>query len=344
MNNQFFNNKNGDDVIDIKFNSEFIKKFKKNISRIIIIFLIVIIALNSYYVLDSKQAGVIVRLGEVSHVEYQAGIHIKYPFIDQVRKVNYQEVYKMEYGYQTEITGTEKSNPEYVDVTDESQVIVDAANNNASIILLSLAIQYKIKEPDNYLFKVDDVEGTLRLALEDVIRNTLQAFSLDEARTNKEYIDEEILPQLQNKLDTYEIGIQITSVQTQNVELLPAVEEAYNQKENANQYMNAKLEEAQKYNNTIIPQAEAEAEKLVEEATGYKAEVIANAKAAVAQFEALYAEYQVNPEIVKEKYYIEAMNQFIRNNNMVLDLTNDSDIYKFYNLENKDAVKQNIAN
>ena len=79
------------------------------------------------------------------------------------------------------------------------------------------------------------------------------------------------MPRLQKKLDRYEAGVEITSVKTQNVELLPAVEEAYRQKENANQYMNGKLEEAEKYNNTVLPQAEAEAERLIEDASGYKA-------------------------------------------------------------------------
>jgi membrane protease subunit HflK len=342
MNNEFNSNNDNEKVIDINFN-KFKKNAKKSISAIVLIVVLALFGLNSFYVLDSRENAVVLRFGQINHVETEAGLHFKIPVADTVRKVSTEKVYEMEYGFRTALSGTKNTNPEYVDAEDEAQVIVDGSNNNASLAILNLIIQYKIDDPSDYLFKVDDVEGTLRLALEDVIRNTYQSFSLDDARTNKEVIDSVISPELQQKLDNYEAGIKITTVKTQNVELLPAVEEAYRQKENATQYMKGKLEEAEKYNNTIIPQAQAEAQKLEEEAFGYKAEVLANAKAAVAQYEALYTEYLANPNIVKEKYYIDAMRQFITNNNIIVDITKDSDIYKFYNLENDNFIKQQIS-
>ncbi len=319
------------------------KGAKKSIVAIVIIVLLVFLGLNSFYMVDSRENAVVLRFGQVSKVETSAGLHFKMPIADTVRKVPTEKIFEMEYGYKTALAGTKNTNPEYITSNDEAKVIVDGANNNASLIMLSLIVQYKIDDPTDYLFKVDDVEGTLRLALEDVVRNSYQTFTLDDARTNKEKIDDVILPELQMKLDNYEAGLHITTVKTQNVELLPAVDEAYRQKENANQYMKGKLEEAEKYNNTIIPQAQAEAQKLEEEAFGYKAEVIANAKAAVAQYEALYKEYLTNPEIVKEKYYVEAMQNFVTQNNIVLDLTNESDIYKFFNLDNEDVIKQQVS-
>ncbi|MCT4543111.1 MAG: FtsH protease activity modulator HflK [Vallitalea sp.] len=341
--NTNFNNNNKDDVIDVNF-GKMKKNAKKSITIAIVVLLVAFIVLNSFYMLDNRESAVVLRFGQVHKVlQKDAGLHFKVPIADAVIKVPTGKIYEMEYGFRTAQMGTKSTNPEYIDAQDEAKVIVDGANNNASLVLLNLIIQYKINNPRDYLFKVDDVEGTLRLALEDVVRNSYQTFTLDDARTNKEIIDKEIMPELQHKLDTYEAGIVITTVKTQNVELLPAVEEAYRQKENANQYMKGKLEEAEKYNNTIIPQAQAEAQKLEEEAFGYKAEVIANAKAGVAQYEALYEEYKVNPLIVKEKYYIEAMKEFITNNNMILDITNDSDIYKFYNLENDNFIKQKIS-
>jgi membrane protease subunit HflK len=141
------------------------------------------------------------------------------------------------------------------------------------------------------------------------------------------------LPELQRKMNSYESGVKIIEVKTQNAELLPAVDEAYKQVEKANQYKNGKLEEAQKYRNTVIPQAEAEAIKLIEGAKGYKAEVVSRGKAGVAEFEALYTEYQKNPEIVKEKYYVESMKEFITNNNIIVDTTKSGQIHKFFNMD-----------
>lgn len=342
MSDQFNQNQNREDVIDVNFN-KFKKGAKGLVTTVIIVLLAAFLGLNSFYMLDDREQGVILRFGQFYRVEENAGPHFKMPIVETVRKVPTEKVFEMEYGYRTTIAGTKTSNPEYADASDEAQVIVDGANNNASIALLNLTILYKINNPVNYLFKVDDVEGTLRLALEDVVRNTYQAYTLEDARTDKKKIDDDIKPALQKKLDTYGAGLEIQSVQTQNVELLPAVDEAYKQKENAKQYKNGKLEEAEKYYNTIIPQAEAEAQRLREEASGYKAEVIANARASVAQYEALYKEYLNNPDIVKEKYYIESMSHFIKNNNIVLDGTNGSSIHKFFNLDNENIIKEQVS-
>ena len=220
---------------------------------------------------------------------------------------------------------------------------MDAANNNASIALIELIIQYKIADPVDFLFRVDDVTGTLRLALEDVIRTSVQGYTLDQAKTQKELIDQDILPALQKKMDDYSSGIEIVLVGTQNVQFLPNVEGAYQQKENANQYKNGKVEDAQRYYNTVIPQAQAEAKQLEEEAYAYRAQTIANANAAVAEFNALYDEYLNNPGILKEKYYIESMTWFLQHNTIVVDSTSNGEIYKFYNFDQNEVVKEALT-
>lgn len=336
-----FYKKDDEDVIDIN-----LEKIKGSARKIFAIAVTVIIALilllNSFYVLENKENAVILRFGKISSVVTDAGLHFKIPLIEQVEKVDVQSVYSMEYGFRTAKKGTEYSQPVYEDYKEEATVIVDASNNNASIVLISIIVEYKKADAEKYLFNVDDVEGTLRLALEDVVRTTLQSFTLDDAKNRKEDIGKNIKPLLQKKMDDYDSGVLITSARTQNVEFLPNVENAYQQKENANQYKNSKQEEADKYLNTVIPQAEAEAAKLREEASGYKAERLANARAAVAEFNALYEEYKNNPNVLKEKYYIEAMSVFLKNNKVVVDLSANGDIYKFYNFDENNLVKEQI--
>lgn len=322
-------------VIDVNFNEQmkkFGKYFKHTLSTLVIIFVLFILAIGSIYRLETGTVGVITRFGAVQGVNEQAGIHFKVPFIDKVQKVDVQKVHKMEYGFRTSAPGTTLNDPAYSDEAAEEQVIVEAKSNNASIILLNLIVRYQVQDPINLLYEVDDVEGTMRLALEDVIRNTLPSFSIDEALQNKELIDEAILPKFQKKLDKYNTGIKIIQVTTQNVSLLPAVEETRQKVEESNQYKQGKEEEAQKYANTVLPKAQAEASKLYEDAKGYSAEVIANAKADVAEFEALYSEYIKNPNVVKEKYYLEAMQEVFNNNELIIDQTKNSNFLKFYNV------------
>lgn len=327
-------------TIDVDF-----EKFKRNLKKFGVIILVplilVIVLVNSVYILENKENGVVLRFGQLQSVVAKPGINFKFPFIDTVTKVDVRTIYNMEYGFRSKEKQSNSSIAEYADQEAEAKVIVDGANNNASIALIELIIQYRIKDPVNYLFKVDDVIGTLNLALEDIVRTSLQSFTLDEAKTQKELIDEAIKPRLQKKIDDYQIGIEIVLVGTQNVQFLPSVEEAYQQKENANQYKNGKKEDAEKYYNTVIPKANAEARKLIEDANAYKAEIVANANANVAQFNALYDQYLRNPDIVKEQYYIEAMTAFFLKNQVIISPSSDKNIHKFYNFSDN-AAKNDV--
>lgn len=294
------------------------------------------------YKVDIGWNAVITRFGKVIKIETKDGLHAKLPFIDRLEKVNVQQIRKLEYGYRTLREGSERKDPEYQDVMDEAMVIVDAKGNNSSVVLTNIVVRYRITDPYKYLYKVDDIEGTMMLALEDCVRNAAQVFTLNEALTNKSLIDDEIFPEYQKVLNKYDAGIQVVEVKTQNTELLPEVDQAYQQVEEANQFKNSKIQEAMKMKNMLIPQAEAEAKKLTEGAIGDAAITIANAKASVAQYNSLYEEYVKNPDIVREKYYVESMKEFIKNNKVIVDLTQKGDIYKFYNMD-QNAVKQQIA-
>lgn len=300
------------------------------------------ILLGTVYKMDIGWNGVITRFGKVVKIETKDGLHAKLPFIDNLQKVNVQQIRKLEYGYRTIREGGDGRDPEYQDVPEEAMVIVDAKGNNSSVVLTNIVVRYRIIDPYKYLYKVEDLEGTMMLALEDSVRNATQIFTLNEALTNKSIIDEEIYPEFQKVLNQYDAGIQVVEVKTQNTELLPEVDQAYQQVEEANQFKNSKIQEAMKMKNMLVPQAEAEAKKLTEGALGDAAITVANAKASVAQYNSLYEEYIKNPDVVREKYYVEAMKEFIKNNKVVVDLTDKGEVYKFYNMD-QSAVKQQIA-
>jgi len=316
-------------------------KVSKNLIGLIGILIIAVIVVKSgFYKLDSGYHAVVTRFGEVHHVETEEGFKFKIPVIDNAIKVNVEKRHKMEYGYRTHVEGDETRAPEYKDYNLESLVIVEATGDNSSLILTELIITYKINDAVSYLFNVDDVEGTVRLALESVLRDTVAKHTRDQALLEKQVIDTAIMPALQKKLNGYGTGVLVTEVKTQNNTLLPSVEEAYRQVEQSNQIKNSRLEQAQKYRNTVIPAAAAEATAVIESAKSYKANVLANARSEVAQFNALYSEYIINPDIVKEQYYIETMIEFLKNNNIVIDGTSGEGIYKFYNMTEGNSIPE----
>lgn len=322
------------------------KGIGKIIKKIAIIAIIGWVGLNilfgTVYKIDIGWNGVVTRFGKVVKIETKDGLHAKLPLIDSLQKVNVQQIRKLEYGYRTIKEGDEGRDPEYEDVLDEAMVIVDAKGNNSSVVLTNIVVRYRIIDPYKFLYKVDDLEGTMMLALEDCVRNATQIFTLNEALTNKSIIDAEIFPEFQKLMNQYDAGIQVVEVKTQNTELLPEVDQAYQQVEEANQFKNSKIQEAMKMKNMLVPQAEAEAKKLTEGAMGDAAITVANAKASVAQYNSLYEEYEKNPDVVREKYYVEAMKEFFKNNKVVVDLSAKGDIYKFYNMD-QNAVKQQVV-
>ncbi|WP_105615969.1 FtsH protease activity modulator HflK [Vallitalea okinawensis] len=334
------NNEHDDNVIDIDKTKVPFKLVKNLIITGIVLIFLLYIGFNSVFIVDSGEQAVVTRFGQFESVRSE-GLNVIIPVIDQYTIVDVQRKHKMEYGFQTVQQGNEKQEAVYNSKLEEGTVIVNAADNNASIVLLELIIQYRIADPVQYLYKVDDVEGTLKLVLEASVRDAFQTFTFEDARTNKQAIDAVIKKDLQQTMRDYQSGIEITTVNIQNVELLPTVQEAYKQKENANQYMKGKLEEAEKYENTVIPQAEAEAEKMMQDAEAHRANVIAEANAAVAEFDALYNEYINNPEIVKEKYYLEAMEAVINNNDIVINNTQAGDLNIFYNVDDQ---KEKVVN
>lgn len=330
-------------IIDINKNDKF-NQFKNHFTRLGFMTAVVIVAVmvvfSSVYRLETGTVAVITRYGNILPVNETAGIHFKVPFIDRVQKVNVQEVKEMQYGFRVKKEGTTTEAPGYDTLSEEETVIVNGKSNNASIVLLNLIVRYQVEDPISYLYEVDELEPTMRLALEDVVRNTMQTFTMNQAVEQKEEIDKAILPMLQKKLNKYRSGLKITQVTTQNVDYLAQVDEARQKVEEANQYKRGKEEEAEKYVNTIIPTANAEATKLYQGAKGSSAQVISQARADVANFEALYSEYLKNPKVVKEKYYLESMQEVIKNNQLIIDQTSTGNLLKFFDINDK-AVKLN---
>lgn len=335
---------NEDVVIDVNFNEK-MKKFGNNLKKIVLTVLAMIILfillLGSVYRLETGTVAVITRFGDILTINDKAGIHFKIPTVDQVQKVNMQQVTEMQYGFRTGKERPNDSTPEYTATSDAEQeepVIVNGKSNNASIVLLNLIVRYQVADPISYLYEVDQLETTMRLALEDVVRSAMQTFTMDQAVEQKEEIDKAVLPALQKKLDNYKAGIKITQVTTQNVEYLAEVDAARQKVEESNQYKRGREEEAEKYINTVIPTAEAEATRLYEDAKGYSAEVVAQANADVAEFEALYSEYIKSPEVVKEKYYIQAMQEMLKKNEFIIDQTDSGNLLKFFDINKKIAT------
>lgn len=273
------------------------------VKPVAIIAIAVVIALalgatSCFYTVDDKQQAVVTTFGKVTDV-VDAGIHFKLPFgIQQARKVNTNVYQKIELGYRS---GDNEFNE------SESTMITGDYN----IVNVDFFVEYKIADPVRYLYSSDEPELILRNLIQSQVRNVVGSSSVDAVLTDgKENIQMQVKELVTQILEEYDIGLTLVDVKIQDAEPPTAeVIEAFKAVETAKQKAETVINDAKAYQNAQIPDAQAKADKLIQNAEYLKQKRINEAVEQVAMFEAMYTEYEQNPGITRSRMYYEAISQ-----------------------------------
>ena len=281
------------------------KKKKPDFSRagrttlvVVLVLLIVGMGLTCFYTVDDKQQAVVTTFGKVTDV-VDAGIHFKLPFgIQQARKVNTNVYQKIELGYRS-------GDNEFTE--SESTMITGDYN----IVNVDFFVEYKIADPVRYLYSSDEPELILRNLIQSQVRNVVGSSSVDAVLTDgKENIQMQVKELVTQILEEYDIGLTLVDVKIQDAEPPTAeVIEAFKAVETAKQKAETVINDAKAYQNAQIPDAQAKADKLIQNAEYLKQKRINEAVEQVAMFEAMYTEYEQNPGITRSRMYYEAISQ-----------------------------------
>ena len=266
------------------------------------IFVIVGIA-TCFYTVDDKQQAVVTTFGKVSDVT-DAGLHFKLPFgIQQVEKVDVNVYQKIELGYTTDNNGVVVTN------TSESTMITGDFN----IVNVDFYVEYKITDPVKFLYSSNNPELILKNLIQSQVRNVVGSSTVDSVLTDgKESIQMQVKELVTQILAEYDIGLTLIDVRIQDAEPpTTEVNEAFKAVETAKQTAEAVVNEAKAYENAQIPNAEAQADKLLQNAEYLKTERVNEAVEAVAMFEAMFIEYEQNPEITRSRMYYEAISKVL---------------------------------
>ena len=280
----------------------------KNLGTTILLVLLIIViasgALSCFYTVDDKQQAVVTTFGKVTDIT-NAGVHFKLPFgIQSVQKVNVNVYQKIELGYST-------SGEDYYDVTNESESTMITGDYN--IVNVDFFIEYKISDPVQYLYSSNSPELILRNLIQSQVRNVVGSSSVDAVLTDgKENIQMQVKDLVTQILDEYDIGLTLVDVKIQDSEPpTQEVIEAFKAVETAKQQAEAVINEAKAYENAQLPQAQAEADQLIQNAEYLKQKRINEAKEQVAMFTAMYEEYKRNPDITRSRMYYEAIQEIL---------------------------------
>jgi membrane protease subunit HflK len=265
---------------------------------------------TGFYIVDQGSRGVVLRFGQ--HVETTLPgprWHMPFP-IESVENVNLEQVRTIEVGYRSAEGGNTRSRE-----SRESLMLTDDEN----IIDLQFAVQYNLKDVENFQFKnratEDSVRGVAETAIREIVGKSRMDFALYEGR---EEIAVRAKKLMQEVLDRYDSGINVVNVTMQNAQPPEQVQAAFDDAVKAKQDLERQKNEGQAYANDVIPKARGTASRLAEEAAGYKLRVENEAKGNANRFEQVLTQYNKAPEVTRQRLYIDAQEQILSNTSKVL--------------------------
>ncbi|HPF88971.1 MAG TPA: FtsH protease activity modulator HflK [Candidatus Limiplasma sp.] len=305
---------------------------------LLVLVIIIAIAATGFYRVGQGEEALVLTFGRVTD-QNGPGLFWHIPFIQSIISESVTTIHTVEYGFRTTRTGSAGTAAQYSDENDESVMLT----NDNSIVSIEAIYQYTISDVKEYSFDIDDPEGTLQLAFEAVIRRNIQNRPLDDALLNKEEIEQQVLPDFQALIDTYEMGVKINDVRIQNISVPSEVSAAYEDVNNAKNEKTKRLDEAERYANEILPKARSTAYETVKQAEAYKAELVAQANADTAVFNAVLAEYQAAPEITRTRLLIETLENVLSNSGRIVIVNNDSNVVKILDLDEETVDPETSA-
>ena len=273
---------------------------------VLIILGFVWLASGLYRVLPDEQ-GVVLRFGKFVNTT-QPGLNYHIPFpVETVLTPKVTKVNRMDIGFRSERDSGFTSTA-VADVPEESLMLTGDEN----IVNIDFSVFWVIKDAGNFLFKIQDPEGTVKAAAETAMREVIARSNiqpiLTEGRSKIEIDTQEII---QSILDEYNSGIQITQVQTQKADPPDQVIDAFRDVQAARADMERSKNEAEAYANDVIPRARGEAAKILQAAEAYKKEVVAKAEGEASRFLAIFNEYKNAKQVTQERMYLETMEKVL---------------------------------
>jgi modulator of FtsH protease HflK len=271
--------------------------------NILIAGLLIFLAWQSVFKVEPDEEGVVKRFG-VPVRTVAPGPHLKIPLLETVLQPKVAKLHRVEIGFRTDRQGRQQMIPQ------EALMLTGDMN----ILAIEFIVQFKIKEASQYLFNIADIHDTIGKAAEASMREVVGKSKIDEAlTTGKAQIQQDTQDLLQKILDQYQAGVQVAAVQLQDVDPPEAVAAAFKDVTNAKEDREKLINQAQGYRNDIIPRAKGEAAQLVNQAKGYAQARLNRAQGEGNRFLATLKEYNQAKEIISKRIYIETLEEILPN-------------------------------
>ena len=287
---------------------------KKGIA-IIVAVLVFIWIVSGFFIVQEGQTGVITTFGKYSH-STKAGFNWRWPSPKPAHEnVNFSQVRTVEVGYRSNVKNKQPK---------EALMLTDDEN----IIDIQFAVQYKLKNAAEWLYNNRDQEEMIRQVAETAIREIVGRSKMDFVLyEGREKVALDVGSLMQQVLERYKAGVQITNVTMQGVQPPEQVQAAFDDAVKAGQDKERQKNEGQAYANDVIPKARGEASRLLQESEAYKARVVASSEGNAARFKQVLVEYQKAPVVTRDRMYLETMQQIFSNTTkLMIDVKNGNNM------------------
>ena len=293
---------------------------------VICVLLLTVTALNSFYTIGEQESAVVTTFG-VPQTVTSPGLHFKIPYVQEVQKVD-MTIKGIAIGYDL-YTNESK---------DEESLMITSDYNFVNV---DFFMEYRVTDPVKYLYNSEDAAAIIKTLAQSYIRDTIGLYPVDDVITSgKSQIQAEIKEKIINRMEQEDLGIQLVNLTIQDAEPPTAeVLAAFKDVENAKQGKETALNNANKYRSEQLPAAEAEADRILQQAEAAKASRINEANGQVARFNSMYEEYSKFPGITKQRMYYETMEALLPGLQVILTDENGNHL----NMFSFDGAKEGAA-
>jgi len=281
---------------------------------------------SGLYVVNPGEHAVIQRFGKWSTTQVQPGLGYHWPApIEKVTLVNVQEIRKIGIGFTESFT---RGSPSIqADIPEESLMLTADRN----IVDVDLIIQWNIKSAENFLFAIKDQEHMIKKVSESAIREIVGQTNMFAIITrDRDVVASRAKDIIQQSLDQYNSGLNITQVLIERAEVHPQVQGAFQDVQSAKQDAEDVQNRADAYRSDILPKARGMAIQMIQEAQAYKQSTVAKAKGDADRFNSIYTAYLTGQDVTKERLYIETMEDVLKNaSKIILDSSGGSGVVPY---------------
>lgn len=273
---------------------------------VILIGLVAVGVWTSYYTIPAESEGIVLRFGKYIK-KVPPGLHFKLPLgIDSVIAVPIQRQLKQEFGFAT----PDYTNPDQVGTEPAKEKSMVTGDLNS--VLAEWIVQYRISEPEKYLFAVRQPGQTLRDISESVMREVVGDRTVDEVITvGRQDIEITALNRMREMATRYHLGVSIDQVQLKNVNPPEPVQASFNEVNRAQQDRENLINLANGEYNKVVPRVRGEADQKVRAAEGYRFKRVNEAEGDGAAFTAVLEQYVKAPEVTRARLYLETLGEVL---------------------------------